>query len=226
MAEIPGARLTERRYTKRKSVVWAAFGYLIDYSPEKMYSNKQRSQKAAISKLEFKDDPDYLLERKHLIMKITEDKWKEIVKYYDELKQSSMIGSVNSIGQPNVTPIGSLILKDDYSGYYFDLFTKELSDNLDQNQNVCVLFVNSGKLFWLKSLYTNECKQPPGIKLIGSAGNRRKATAEEIAVLRKKIKPLKIFKGYHSIFGNLSYVRDIVFTDYFMINTGKMTSNL
>ncbi|MEN6391378.1 MAG: hypothetical protein ABFD04_13270, partial [Syntrophomonas sp.] len=27
----------------------------------------------------------------------------------------------------------------------------------------------------------------------------------------------------YTIFGNLSYVRDIKFTDYFMINTGKMT---
>lgn len=159
-------------------------------------------------------------------MKITEDKWKEIVKYYDELKQSSMVGSVNSIGQPNVTPIGSLVLKDDFSGYYFDLFTKELSDNLDQNKNVCVLLVNTGILFWLKSLYANKYKKPPGIKLIGSAGNKRNASEEEIELLRNKIKPFKIFKGYPTIFGNLSYVRDITFTDYFMINTGKMTYDL
>ncbi len=159
-------------------------------------------------------------------MKITEGKWKEIVKYYDESKQTSMIGSVNSVGQPNVTPIGSLILKSDYSGFYFDLFTKELSDNLEQNRNVCVLIVQSGKLFWFKSLYANEYKKPPGIKLIGSAGNRRKASAEEIQILRSKTKPLKMLKGYHTIFGNPSYVRDIEFTDYFMLNTGKMTCNL
>ncbi len=44
-------------------------------------------------------------------MKINTDTWEKIVKYYDELKQTSMIGSVNNMGQPNVTPIGSLILK-------------------------------------------------------------------------------------------------------------------
>lgn len=136
-----------------------------------------------------------------------------------------MIGSVNNTGQPNVTPIGAIILKEDYSGYYFDLFTKELSDNLDQNKNVCVLFVQTGGLFWFKSLYANACKKPAGIKLIGSAGNRRKATAEEIEVLRNRIKYLKILKGYNTIFGNLSHVRDIKFTDYFVLNIGKMTFN-
>lgn len=159
-------------------------------------------------------------------MKITEEKWQRIVQFHQKLKQSSMIGSVNSNSQPNVTPIGSLILKDDYTGYYFDLFTKELSDNLDQNNQVCVLMLQTGMLFWLKSMYANEFKQLPGIKLIGSAGNKRKASAEEVALLRSQIKYFKMFKGYQTIFGNLSYVRDITFTDYFMINTGKMTFKL
>lgn len=159
-------------------------------------------------------------------MKITTETWEKIVKYYDELKQISMIGSVNNMGQPNVTPIGSLILKGDCSGYYFDLFTRELSDNLDQNPNVCVLLVQTGKLFWFRSLYADEYKRPPGMKLLGSAGNRREASTEEIELLRNKIKTLKMLKGYHTIFGNLSYVRDIRFTDYFMINAGKMTFDL
>lgn len=159
-------------------------------------------------------------------MKITEDKWKEIVRYFGDYKETSMIGSVNNAGQPNVTPIGSLLLRDDYSGYYFDLFTRELSTNLDQNNHVCVLLVNTEKLFWFRSLYANNYKKPPGIKLIGSAGSRRKASAEEIESFRNKTKPLKMLKGYHTIFGNLSYVRDIQFTDYFMINTGKMAFNL
>jgi len=159
-------------------------------------------------------------------MKITEDKWKEIVKYFSGMKQTSMIGSVNSMGQPNVTPIGSLVLRDDHSGYYFDLFTKGLSENLDQNSNVCVLFAQTGGLFWFQSLLANQCKKPSGIKLIGSAGNRRKASTEEIEMLRNKTKYLKMLKGYHTIFGNLSYIRDIAFTDYFMLNTGKMTFNI
>lgn len=159
-------------------------------------------------------------------MRITGDKWEEIIKYYGNWKHISMIGSVNNSGQPNVTPIGSLLLKDDCSGYYFDLFTKGLSDNLDQNDQICVLFVETGKLFWFKSLCTNKINKPAGIKLIGSAGNRRRASNEEIESLQSQTKLMKRFKGYHTIFGNLSYVRDINFTDYFMINTGKMTFDL
>lgn len=159
-------------------------------------------------------------------MKITEDNWRAIVRYFGDYKVTSMIGSVNRAGQANVTPIGSLLLKDDHSGYYFDLFTKELSDNLDQNHNVCVLLVNTGKLFWFKSLIANNYKAPPGIKLIGTAGKKRKASSEEIESFRKKTRPLNMLKGYKTIFGNLSYVRDIKFTDYFRINTGKMTFNI
>jgi len=156
-------------------------------------------------------------------MKITEDKWKEIVKYYGGFKKISMIGSVNSAGQPNVTPVGAIVLKEDSSGYYFDIFTKELANNLEQNKNICVLFAETSGLFWFRSLFANQCKKPPGIKLIGSAGNKRKATEEEIKVLTSKTKSLKLLKGHDTIFGNLSYVRDIEFTDYFTLNIGKMS---
>jgi len=159
-------------------------------------------------------------------MKITEDKWGEIIKYYGNWKQTSIIGSVNNSGQPNLTPIGSLLLKEDFSGYYFDLFTRELSDNLDQNNQVCVLFVETGKLFWFKSFYTNKNSKPAGIKLIGYAGDRRRASDQELERLRSKTKPMQKLKGYKTIFGDPSYVRDINFTDYFIINTGKMTYKL
>ncbi|MGE5380602.1 MAG: pyridoxamine 5'-phosphate oxidase family protein [Methylocystaceae bacterium] len=159
-------------------------------------------------------------------MRITEDKWKAIVRYHEAEKKISMIGSVNSAGQPNVTPIGSLILRDDCTGYYFDLFTKGLSDNLDHNDQVCVLLAETGTWFWFKSLWADECKKPSGMKLIGTAGSKRRASNEEIELVRNQTKFLKLLKGYHTIFGDLSYVRDITFTDYFMINTGKMTCNL
>ncbi|HNX29059.1 MAG TPA: pyridoxamine 5'-phosphate oxidase family protein [Syntrophomonadaceae bacterium] len=159
-------------------------------------------------------------------MVITEEKWKEIVKYFGGMKHTSMIGSVSNTGQPNVTPIGSLLLKENCTGYYFDLFTRELSANLDQNSKVCVTFIQTSSLFWLKSLYANKGTKPAGIKLVGSAGARRKATAEEIELFRNMTKSIKMLKGYNTLFGNLSYVRDIEFTDYYAINTGKMTFDL
>lgn len=159
-------------------------------------------------------------------MKITADKWSKILNYYGGWKQTSIIGSVNNSGQPNVTPIGSLLLQEDFSGFYFDLFTRGLSDNLDENNQVCVLFVESGNLSWFKSLFTGKSSKPAGIKLIGYAGDRRRATDQEIALFRSKTKLIQRFKGYKTLFGDLSYVRDITFTDYFTINVGKMTYKL
>ncbi len=61
--------------------------------------------------------------------------------------------SVNADGTPHVTPIGSLILREDEpTGFYFELFTKQLPHNLDQQPRVCILAVNSSKWFWLRGV--------------------------------------------------------------------------
>ncbi|NLI93348.1 MAG: pyridoxamine 5'-phosphate oxidase family protein [Peptococcaceae bacterium] len=122
------------------------------------------------------------------IMEITEDKWVKIMGYYAEALKTSMhcsIATVDANGKPNVSPIGSLILKDDFSGFFFDIFAGTLSKNIDLNNNVCILFVNTGKLFWMKSLYKNRFGKPSGLKLIGTAGDKREAAEEEIESFRK-----------------------------------------
>ncbi|ADY57602.1 pyridoxamine 5'-phosphate oxidase-related, FMN-binding protein [Syntrophobotulus glycolicus DSM 8271] len=162
-------------------------------------------------------------------MKITRDMWEKIRRYYSEALKASMhcsIATVSNHGIPNVSPIGSLMLKDDYSGFFFDIFAGTLSKNIDLNNHVCILCVNTGKLFWLKSLYLNRFGKPSGLKLIGTAGNKREATEEEIESFRSYIKPLKSFKGYHTLWDNLQYVREVRFTDYYPVNTGKMTFDL
>ena len=171
---------------------------------------------------------DYSI-KENIILNITKDKWQSILAYYSECMMSSLscsIASVNKSGEPNVTPIGSLVLKNDFSGYFFDKFTNTLSNNLDHNNKICVLLVNSGKWFWLKSLLKNKFIKPSGLKLSGTAGKKRKALEEEIEVFRKRIQPLKIFRGYHTLWDNLEYVRDIKFTEYYPVFTGKMTFDL
>jgi len=57
--------------------------------------------------------------------------------------------SVNADGTPHLTPIGSLLLREEEpTGFYFELFTRQLPHNLEQPQ-VCILAVNSSKWFWL-----------------------------------------------------------------------------
>ena len=86
--------------------------------------------------------------------------------------------------------------------------------------------MNSGKIFWLKSLFKNKFDRPVGLKLAGTVGNKRRALKEEIESVRKHIKPLRIFKGYHTLWGGLEYVREIKFVEYYPINVGDMTFNL
>lgn len=162
-------------------------------------------------------------------MKITEDKWNYIVKYYYEIMKSTKhcsIASVSKDGEPNVTPIGSLILTANNSGYYFDTFTRTLSDNIDSNNQICLLLMNTEKFFWLKALFKNKFSKPSGLKLTGTAGNKRKATPGEIKTFTDAIKPLKRFKGYNTLWNNLEYVREINFSEYYPINTGEMTFDL
>ncbi len=159
-------------------------------------------------------------------MEITRDKWVKIMEYYAEALKASRycsIATVDANGKPNVSPIGSLLLKADFSGFFLDIFTETLSKNIDLNNNVCILFVNTNKLFWMKSLYKNRFEKPSGLKLVGTAGEKRKAAEEEVESFRKYIKPMKGFKGYHTLWDNLQYVRDVKFTEYHSIDTGKMT---
>ena len=160
-------------------------------------------------------------------MKITNENWKKIKNYYNEYLKTSLycsFATTSSANEPNVIPIGSLILRDDFSGFFFDIFTSAMADNLDNNGRVCLLALNTSKIFWFKAFLKGVFEKPSGIKLVGTVGEKRQATPEEKEAFLGKVKKLKRFKGFQILWGNLTYVRDITFTDYYSINTGAMTS--
>jgi len=73
--------------------------------------------------------------------------WPEIQRVVARAQASTIYCSLASIGpdgMPNATPIGTVFLRDDLTGYYFDHYTKALARNLDSNPNVCVMAVNAG----------------------------------------------------------------------------------
>ena len=88
--------------------------------------------------------------------------------------------TVNEDGFPHITPIGSLILRDDCTGYYFEEYTKQMPINLRNNQRISILAVNSGFWFWIKAIYSGKFSSHPGIRLHGKVGDRRPATDGEI----------------------------------------------
>jgi predicted pyridoxine 5'-phosphate oxidase superfamily flavin-nucleotide-binding protein len=76
------------------------------------------------------------------------------------------IATVGASGQPNVTPIGSFFLnRDDFTGFYFEIFTRNIPQNAKSNPAVCIMAVNGGRWFWLKSLLFGKFRTPPMTKL-------------------------------------------------------------
>jgi uncharacterized pyridoxamine 5'-phosphate oxidase family protein len=134
--------------------------------------------------------------------------------------------TVTEDGSPHVTPIGSLILRDDCTGYYFEEYTKQMPINLKYNQQISILAVNSGVWFWIKSIYSGKFSSHPGIRLHGIVGERRPATKGEIAAWQNRVKSVKKTKGYKLIWENLKHVRDIKFDSFEPITAGEMTKYL
>jgi uncharacterized protein len=139
------------------------------------------------------------------------------------------IASVNSAGYPHVTPIGSLMLGDWVDGtgqaIYFERFTRQLPAHASANPNICVLAVNSGRWFWLKSLLAGRFTQPPALRLFGTMGQIRPATEIELQRWRKRVAITQATKGHQLMWQGMSDVREITITRIESVNLGKMTAN-
>jgi uncharacterized protein len=137
------------------------------------------------------------------------------------------IATVNPDGSPHVTPIGSLVLDPvEPKGFYVEEYLRQMSANIERHHRVSILAVNSSKLFWLKSLFKGEFAMPPAVRLNGAAGRRREATAAEMALWQKKIRPFRRLKGYELLWKNMKHIREIQFDTVEPVNTGIMTRNV
>ena len=155
--------------------------------------------------------------------------WKTIQAIFRDSQKSSKhfaVATVNQDGTPHVTPIGALFLRDDNTGFYFDEFPVNMSKNIKRNQRVCILAVNSGILFWLKSLFTGKFSSPPSVRLMGSVGEKREGTDEEIAMWQDHVKAAQRTKGYGLLWKNMRMVRDIHFDSFEPVQAGEMTREL
>ena len=168
---------------------------------------------------------------------ISDRNWKTIRHVFKRSLLSSFhyaVASVNKDGSPHVTPIGSLFLGKERTGFYFERFPKGLPSNLKHNQQVCIMAVNTGLLFWIKAIFLGKFRVPPGVRLVGTAGERRPATAEEVALFHKRIRSVlpilgKLvggLRGYKLLWGDLKEVREIRFTSFEPIQFGAMTRGM
>ena len=160
-------------------------------------------------------------------MKINlEENWQKIRKHFRKSFAANMhisIASVDENHQPTITPIGSLFLNNNQTGFYFEKFATKLNISSKTNKSICVLAVNSNKWFWLKSLFKMSFSEYPAIKLYGELGIKREATDKENRAFQKRIRKTKRLKGSNYLWKDMSMVREITFTKGEKINLGIMT---
>ena len=155
--------------------------------------------------------------------------WRKIRKHFNKSFSSNFyvsVASVDSENNPTVTPIGSLFLNDNQTGFYFEKFPSKLPEHAKNNPRVCLLGVNSGRIFWIKALFREKFTDFPAIKLYGELGKKRKATESETKRLKRRMKATNGLKGNTYLWGKMEFVRDINFTKAEKINIGKMTEEL
>jgi hypothetical protein len=155
--------------------------------------------------------------------------WNKIRKHFNKSFSSNFHVSVASVdleNNPTVTPIGSMFLNDNQTGFYFEKFPSKLPKHANSNPNICILAVNSGRFFWIKSLFKGVFYDYPGIKLYGVLGQKRRATQKEINRLNRRMKVTNGLKGNTYLWKKMEYVREIKFIRAEKINIGKMTEKL
>ncbi|CAL2076144.1 Pyridoxamine 5'-phosphate oxidase family protein [Tenacibaculum sp. 190524A02b] len=155
--------------------------------------------------------------------------WVSIKEHFKKSRNENMfvsIASVNANNEPTVTPIGSLFLNDNQTGFYFEKFAAKLKSNCQTNKKICILAVNNNKWFWIKSLFTGEFSSYPGIKLYGELGEKRKALPKEEQAMQRRVRTAKMLKGHDYLWKEMCQIREIKFTKAEKINLGRMTKDL
>ncbi|RMI27876.1 pyridoxamine 5'-phosphate oxidase family protein [Nocardia stercoris] len=150
-------------------------------------------------------------------MAAIEGQWDRITEVVARARRSTghlTVASVDPDGMPTVTPIGTVFLRDDHTGYYFDQYTSALTRNLDADPRFCLMAVDSGSLFWLRSLLVGRFVAAPGVRLYGTAGPRRPATDAELGEVRRRVRPALRLRGGRMLWSDFSHVRDLTFTGF------------
>jgi hypothetical protein len=155
--------------------------------------------------------------------------WPEIRRVVERGQASSLYCSIASVGEdgaPSVTPIGTVFLGPNATGFFFDRYTSALGRNINANGKVCLLAVNSGKLFWLWSFLVGRFASPPGVRLYGTAGPLREATPAERAQIERQVRSARWLKGARLLWSSFTHVRDLQFTSFRPVNYPAMMERL
>ena len=157
------------------------------------------------------------------------DHWPEIQQVVMQALSSSIhcaIASVAPDGTPNITPVGTVFLRDNLTGYYFDQYTSTLAENIERNPKICLMAVNTSRVFWLKSFWRGNFASPPGLRLYGEASSLRPATEQERKFIDARVRPTRWLKGSRLLWSDFTHVRDIRFTSFRPVTYPRMMDGL
>ncbi|MCJ8320493.1 MAG: hypothetical protein MJK12_12720, partial [Colwellia sp.] len=131
---------------------------------------------------------------------------------------------ISKEGHPHISPIGSVYLTNEESGYFIEMFTKSFGDQVDNK--ACIMAVNTSPVFWLKSLFSGKFATPPATRLLVTIKERRKISEEETAHFRKRVKLFRRLNGYKHMWSSARYVRPFTVDKVIPVSIGKMTKHL
>lgn len=135
------------------------------------------------------------------------------------------LATVGADGHPHATPIGSFMLLPEVGrAVYFERTAPTLRENLERDPRVSILAVNSGIGFWLRSLVAGRFAQAPALRLRGFAEGRRRATDEEIARWRHRVRHVRWTRGHDLLWANMADVREIKIVAVEPMRLGRMSA--
>jgi hypothetical protein len=159
-----------------------------------------------------------------------EEHWRTIRRVFAASFSSSLhfaIATIGEDGEPCVTPIGSVVLTDPGKGFYFEVYPTRLPRNVEKDARVAILGVNSGRWFWLKSLFLGRFVAPPAVRLRGRVvGEPRAPTTAERELFLRRVRPLRRLRGYKLLWSEFSHVRDLEIDSAEPVVIGAMTRGL
>ena len=148
------------------------------------------------------------------MQEITSSDWRIIRNVFRSGFASSFhfgVASINDDGSPHLTPIGSLVFSDMGRGIYFEEYPRTLTHNLKRDQRICVMALNASKWTFFRTMLRGKAAGPFGVRLYGTAGERREATPEEVTRFLRRVRPFRFLRGHRLLWGKLRTVRDVRF---------------
>lgn len=159
------------------------------------------------------------------------DVWRQVRATLHGATRSSMhcaIASIGADGHPHVTPIGSVMLTEPGRGVYLDVINVQLSRNIDRDPRITVMAIDSRRGAWARALVRGRFPEPPGVRLIGTAGPSRAISDDERERFERRVRLAVRTRGGRQLWGDPARfrVRDLTFTAVAPVRIPAMTEHL